>query len=224
MTIMIRRDFPRADEAAIRPFRGVPSGFVVDANGRRGAADYRLRPIIQPKPFVGTALTVWTVPSDNLTPWAALTVARPGDVLVIATENCETASVIGDVYLGMAKNAGILAVVTDGLVRDLDGMEQVGIPVFARGVSPNSPQKNGPGSIGLPVSVGGLSIDSGDLVVGDRNGVVVVPRRAIDQVARELEKVKAKERDMDAAVAKGAKAPTWIGDYLAKNPPVEIEA
>jgi 4-hydroxy-4-methyl-2-oxoglutarate aldolase len=122
----------------------------------------------------------------------------------------------------MAKNAGIAAVITDGLVRDLDGIEDVGLPLFARGVSPNSPFKNGPGRIGLPVSLGGLAIESGDIVVGDRNGAVVVPHATIPAVLKELETVKKKEKEMDAAVTAGAKYPGWIPDYLAKNPMVEV--
>ncbi|HEX2114871.1 MAG TPA: RraA family protein [Alphaproteobacteria bacterium] len=161
-------------------------------------------------------------PSDNLATYAALSVAKPGDVLLVATENCESAAVTGDIVVGMAKNAGIVAVITDGLVRDIDGIEQVGLPVFARGLSPNSPFKNGPGRIGFPVSVGGLTIESGDIVVGDRNGVVVVPRLSVPGVLSELEKVKKKEKEMDEAVAAGAKYPSWIPDYLAKNPMIEV--
>jgi 4-hydroxy-4-methyl-2-oxoglutarate aldolase len=222
MTISIRRKIQRPGSDVLERFKGVPPGYVVDAQGRRGAIDHVLRPIIPPGHFAGSALTVWTVPSDNLTPWAALTVAQPGDVLVIATERCEAASVVGDIYLGMAKNAGIAAVITDGLVRDIDGIEQVGLPVFARGLSPNSPFKNGPGSIGLPVSLGGLTIESGDIVVGDRNGVVVVPRLTVPGVLADLEKVRKKEKEMDAAVTGGAKYPAWIPDYLSKNPMVEV--
>ena len=222
MSITIRRNFERPSAQSVAGFKGAPSGFVVDAQGRRGAIEHTIKPIIAPGQFAGPAVTVWTIPSDNLTPWAALTIVKPGDVLVIATENCESASVVGDIYLGMAKNAGVAAVITDGLVRDLDGIEQVGLPLFARGVSPNSPQKNGPGRIGLPVSVGGMAIDSGDMIVGDRNGVVVVPRQTIPAVLKELEKVRAKEKDMDASVAAGSKFPAWIPDYLANTPMIEV--
>jgi 4-hydroxy-4-methyl-2-oxoglutarate aldolase len=223
MTLTIRREIPRPGADILKRFHGVPTGFVGDAMGRRGAIDQAIRPILDAPAFVGSALTVWTIPSDNLAPYAALGMARPGDVLVVAAENCESVAVVGDIMVGMAKNAGIVAVVTDGMVRDIDGLEQVGLPVYARGLTPNSPFKNGPGRIGLPVSVGGVVIESGDIVVGDRNGVVVVPRGRIDAVLKELEKVKAKEKDMDAAVAGGAKTPSWLPDYLAKNPPTVVD-
>src|SRR3989337_453245 len=101
---------------------------------------------------------------DTLAPYAALAFARPGDVLVVAADAYEGASVAGDILLGMAKNKGIAALVTDGMVRDVEGLNAVGIPVFARGLSPNSPYKDGPGEIGLPVALGGMSIDPGDLI------------------------------------------------------------
>ena len=90
--------------------------------------------------------------------------AKPGDVLIVATNAYEEASVAGDVMLGMAKNKGVCALVTDGMVRDVDGLNAVGIPVFARGLSPNSPFKDGPGTIGLPISLGGVTVNAGDVV------------------------------------------------------------
>jgi 4-hydroxy-4-methyl-2-oxoglutarate aldolase len=213
-----RRDIARASADILRRFAGVPTGFVGDAQGRRGAVDHGIRPILTPAPFVGSALTVSTPPSDNLAPYVAISLAKPGDVLVVTAENCESAAVIGDIMVGMAKNAGIVAVVTDSMVRDIEGLEQVGLPVYARGLTPNSPYKNGPGRIGFPVSIGGVVIESGDIVVGDRNGVVVVPRAVIPDVLKALEGVKAKEKEMDAAVAGGARTPSWLPDYLARNP------
>ncbi len=219
----LRRAIERPSADFVAHFRGVPPGFVADALGRRGALHHAIRPITPATDFVGTALPVWSVPGDNLAPYAALHVARPGDVLVVATEGCETAAVMGDVLLGMARNVGIVAAVTDGMVRDLDGLEQVGLPVFARGLTPSSPFKNGPGRIGLPIAIGGLVVDAGDIVIGDRNGVVVVPRARIPEAMKELARVRARERDMDAAVAGGAKAPAWLPDYLARHPMIEVE-
>jgi 4-hydroxy-4-methyl-2-oxoglutarate aldolase len=223
MTLTVRREIPRPSAETLKKFRGVPVGFVVDAMGRRGAIDHTIRPLLKAPAFVGSALTVWTVPGDNLAPYAAISFAKPGDVMIVATENCESVAVVGDILVGMAKNAGIVACITDGVVRDIDGLEQVGLPLYARGLTANSPQKNGPGKIGLPISIGGMVIESGDIVLGDRNGVAVVPRARIQSVLKDLEKVKAKEKDMDAAVAGGAKLPSWLPDYLAKNPPTLVD-
>ena len=110
---------------------------------------------------------------------AALADCRPGDVLVVATGGHVGAAVTGDLLIGVARNRGAAGFVTDGLVRDLDDLETIGLPIYALGVTPNSPQRRGPGSVGLPIVCGGVSIASGDVVVGDRDGVVVIPRARI---------------------------------------------
>jgi 4-hydroxy-4-methyl-2-oxoglutarate aldolase len=118
--------------------------------------------------------------------------------------------VVGDVLLGMARNAGVVALITDGMVRDIDGLNAVGIPVFARGLSPNSPYKDGPGEVGLPISIGGLVVNPGDLVVGDQDGIVIVAQDQVEGVAVELETVASKEKTMDGWVREGAKVPAWL--------------
>ena len=215
--LAVRRNFPRPPEALVARFRDAPSGWVVDANGRRGALDHSIRPITRAMRFAGVALTVHSRARDNLAPYAAIAYARPGDVLVVAADAYEEASVAGDILLGMAKNKGVIAFVTDGMVRDVDGLNAVGIPVFARGLTPNSPYKDGPGTIGLPVALGGVAVDAGDLIVGDQDGLVVVARAALEAVAAALDEVKGKEAKMDELVRKGATVPPWMEQTLEEK-------
>ncbi len=215
--LTVRRNFPRPPEALVARFRDAPSGWVVDANGRRGALDYRIRPITRAMRFAGVALTVHSRARDNLAPYAAIAYAKPGDVLVVAADAYEEASVAGDILLGMAKNKGVVALVTDSMVRDVDGLNVVGIPVFARGLTPNSPYKDGPGTIGLPVALGGVAVDAGDLIVGDQDGLVVVARAALEAVAAALDEVKGKEAKMDELVRKGATVPPWMEQTLEEK-------
>ncbi len=210
--LKIHREIRRASDADIESLKGTPTGFVCDAMGRAGAMHRHIAPIVAGS-FCGTALTVRTVPRDNLAPWAALSVAKPGDVLVVAAGS-DDVSVMGDVLIGMARNAGIVAVVTDGLVRDIAGLEAVGIPVLARGLSPNSPFKNGPGEVGGSVSIGGVVVSPGDVVLGDRDGAVVVPASRIREVTGKLDAIKAKERKMESAVESGDTAPDWLASRL----------
>jgi 4-hydroxy-4-methyl-2-oxoglutarate aldolase len=105
--------------------------------------------------------------------------------------------------LGIAKNRGIAGVVTDGAVRDVDGILKVGLPTFCAGVSPNSPAKTGLGTVGLPITIGGIAVSSGDIMVGDRNGVVVVPKARIEEVIEGLARVRALEEKAEKAVAEG---------------------
>lgn len=213
--LRIRRAFERADPEIIERLRGVPSGFLVDALGRSGALDHNIRPVWNSGHFVGSALTVTTTARDNLAPYAALKFAKPGDVLVVATGDFDRASTLGDLIIGMAKNSGIIAVVTDGLVRDVEGIEAVGIPVYARGLSPNSPFKNGPGAVGLKVSIGGVVVEPGDVILGDRDGVVVAPQAQLNEALAALETVRAKEAEMESAVRGGLGLPGWLDQTLA---------
>jgi 4-hydroxy-4-methyl-2-oxoglutarate aldolase len=212
--LTIRRDWPRPDANTLAAFKSAPTGFVVDAIGRAGALDHRIRPVWKGPHFVGSALPVWTTARDNLAPYAAISFAKPGDVMLIATGAYEGAAVVGDVIVGMMRNAGIVAAVTDGLVRDVQGITEVGIPVYARGLTPNSPFKHGPGTIGLPIAIGGQSVAPGDLVVGDGDGVVIVPRWRIAEAAAELAAIRDKESGMDALVKSGATSPSWLAARL----------
>ena len=212
--ITIRKDFPRPSRDLVARFAEVPTGWVVDAQGRRGAIDHRIRPLLPPGRFAGVALTVSTVSRDNLVPYAALPCVQTGDVLMIGNRDDLSASVIGDLYIGQARNCGAAAIVTDGLARDIEGIEEIGIPVYARGLSPNSPEKNGPGEIGLPVTIGGQVVAPGDIIVGDRDGVVVVPQATAEEVLAGLDAVAAKERRMEAAVRDGLKCPDWLEQTL----------
>jgi len=215
-TLTIRRDWPRLTEADLAPFAGVLTGWLADAQGRKGAMHHTIRPMTRKQRFIGSALPVWAAARDNLAPYAALAYAKPGDVLVIATDAHDVAAVAGDILVGMARNAGVVAVVTDGIVRDLPGIEEMGIPVFAKGLSPNSPTKDGPGEIGLPVTLGGVMVGPGDLIAGDQDGVVVVPRAQLAAIAASLAETKAKEAAMDEAVRQGAKAPGWLAERLGR--------
>jgi 4-hydroxy-4-methyl-2-oxoglutarate aldolase len=212
--LAIRKSFPRPDPRHVAAFSGVQSGYVVDARGRKGALDHHIRALTENKAFCGIAMTVQTRPRDNLACWAALEMCKPGDVLVIACNAYEEASVVGDVFIAMARNNGVVACVTDGMVRDIAGINDVGIPVFARGLTPNSPFKDGPGEIGLAVAIGGVTVASGDIVVGDRDGVVVVPQGEIGAVREQLEAVREKEAKMEEGVRNGEKSPPWLAEAL----------
>jgi len=215
--LAIRRNFPRPSAEEIAPFLNAPTGWVVDAQGRRGALPHWIKPLTRQSRFVGTALTVRTRPVDNLAPYAALKFAKSGDVLVVAVDDDTTTSILGDILLGMARNAGVVAAVTDGLVRDIAGIDQVGMPVFAQGLSPNSPFKDGPGEIGGIISLGGVTIAAGDLLVGDIDGVVVVPRANVGTVSAELAAIAAKEATMEQVVKGGAPYPPWLDDVLKSD-------
>ena len=136
-------------------------------------------------------------------PFGALSVAQPGDVILCATDSDTATAVTGDLLLGMMKNRGVVAFVTDGFVRDVRGIRSVGLPCYAKGLTPNSPARNGPGTVGLPIVVGGVAVEAGDIVIGDEDGVVIVPAARIDETIARLPAVRAAEADLDARVKAG---------------------
>jgi 4-hydroxy-4-methyl-2-oxoglutarate aldolase len=212
--LTIKRNFSRTALKFVKQFMNLPIGNICDAQQRIGALDYRIKPVSETARFCGTALTVDSGPRDNLAAWAALEIAKPGDVILIATGEHLASSVAGDLYVGMAKNAGVVGIVTDGAVRDRSGINEVGIPVFARGICANSPWKNGPGRVGLPIVIGGVCVNAGDVVAGDQDGVVIVERRAARAVAEGLAAVLAKEKQMEASVKAGMTLPGWLEGAL----------
>jgi 4-hydroxy-4-methyl-2-oxoglutarate aldolase len=200
---------PRPDQRAA--LRGVPTGFVVDALGGSGGLDYRIKPVVSEQAaFCGVALTCDAGPADNLAVFAALRLLQPGDVLAAATGGHAGCAVAGDLLLGMARNCGAVAFVTDGCVRDIPGLREVGLPCFALGVTPNSPAREGPGTVGFPLVLAGAAIATGDILVGDQDGVVVVPFERIDEVLVRLDAVRTAEAELDAKVKAGLRLPPFL--------------
>jgi 4-hydroxy-4-methyl-2-oxoglutarate aldolase len=221
--LKIRRGFPRPSKKLLAEFAGVPTGYLVDAMGGRGCVDYRIKPLTGlADVMVGTAVTCHAGPADNLALFGALHAARKGDVLVAATDAFTATSITGDLLLGMARNRGVVGLVTDGLVRDLVGILAVGLPVYCAGITANSPARNGPGTVGLPVVLGGVTVESGDIVVGDRDGVVIVPLKQAQTVLAKLEDVRAAEASLETKVKAGLEVPDFVTRIIDSDRVEEI--
>ncbi|MGI9434898.1 MAG: RraA family protein [Geminicoccaceae bacterium] len=221
--VTLKRQFERPSTAQIKALQNVPTGFVVDLMMGQGAVDRRIKPLWPDSAFTAPVLTADCGPRDNLGLLVALEVAEPGDVVALATGGFEETAVLGDHVAAMAKNKGIVAFITDGLVRDVDGLIEVGLSVYGAGVSPNSPYKSGPCEVGTSVTLGGVAVASGDLMVGDRDGVVVVPRARIDSVIAGLADVQANEDAMGEKIANGLTAPGWVKELLASDQTLRLD-
>ncbi|HWQ38441.1 MAG TPA: RraA family protein [Burkholderiales bacterium] len=209
VALTVRRHIDRPSKTLLRAFAGRPTGYVTDARDGAGCLDAAIKPLKPDMRFCGPAVTAFCGPMDNLAAMAILDFARKGDVIVIATTGDETAATIGDLWALWARRIGVAAIVCDGLVRDVPGLLKAGIPVFARGVKPNSSFKHGPGEINMGVCCGGVTIHPGDIVSGDQDGVVVVPLARAAEVARQLEEVERKEAEAEAKVKRGEKLKFW---------------
>jgi 4-hydroxy-4-methyl-2-oxoglutarate aldolase len=219
--LKIRRGFERPSADLLARFAGVPTGNLADAMGGRGCLDHRIKPLL-PAPLCGTAVTSGNGPADNLALFASLDVAWRGDVLVAATDAFHAAAIAGDLLLGMSRNCGVAGLVTDGLVRDIVGVLAVGVQVYCAGVTANSAVRNGPGTVGLPVVLGGVVVASGDIVVGDRDGVVIVPLAAAADVLARLAHVRGAEATREAQVRAGLLMPDNVRALLASERVTEL--
>ena len=183
----------------------------------RGAIDPSLTlldPGALPQEFCGVALTSDNGPDDILALAASLSLVQPGDVVVASTGAWRNSAAAGDRVIGMARNSGAVAFVTDGMVRDHEGIVEVGIPVVSAGMTPNSPYSKGPGKVGFPVVIGGVPVATGDLIVGDRTGTVIVPFEKIDDVIASVRHISVLEEELDAKVADGQKVAGAITELL----------
>jgi 4-hydroxy-4-methyl-2-oxoglutarate aldolase len=201
--LRVFRNIKRPAAELVAPFVNAPTGNVCDAMDRFGALDYQIKPLDPASRMCGTALTIRTRPGDNLALYQALELAQPGDVLMIQTYDHTVGSTIGDLVVNNAKRRGLAGIVCDGLVRDASGIRALGLPVFARGLSPSSPFKDGPAEINGPIACGGIAVHPGDVIVGDEDGVVVIPQNDLPAVAERLQEVFAKEARMLAAIEAG---------------------
>ncbi|MDQ3700845.1 MAG: RraA family protein [Chloroflexota bacterium] len=213
----LKLDFERPDGDLVAGFRGAATGPVGDALGRSAAMTYRIKPVGAGMTVCGVAFTLKARPVDNLIVWKALEVAQPGDVLVIATGGHLEHSTWGDITsrVGALRNLG--GMVTDGAVRDVPGIVAAGLPVFAAAVTPNSPQKDGPGEFNVPVACGGQVVQPGDIIVGDDDGVVVVPRAEAAAALAALRKIQEYERERSAQLDRGELIPSWVDKLLAER-------
>jgi 4-hydroxy-4-methyl-2-oxoglutarate aldolase len=212
--LTVRRKFPRPTAEQLSALSGAPTGFVVDAMNGRGALDHRIKPVGTVGGFCGVALTCEAGPADCLAVCGALDEAKPGDVILCATDSFSATAVAGDLLIGMMKNVGVVAFVTDGLVRDVPGIRGVGLPCYAAGVTPNSPTKTGPGTIGFPIVIGGVAVSPGDIVLGDEDGVVVVPQALIDETIAHLGTIRRIEAALEMKIRAGLKRPDFLDGIL----------
>jgi regulator of RNase E activity RraA len=212
---------PRPAPEIVAAFRDIPTGNVCDAMDRFGAMDQRIKPLAPNWHLSGPALTVRTRPGDNLMVWKALDVAQPGDVLVIATYSYATTSTLGELVVMTAKALGLAGIVCDGLCRDTSGIRATGLPTFVAGSVPSSPGKDGPGEIGGPVACAGAVVRCGDIIVGDEDGVVVVPMADAPAVIERLQVIREKEARMTSNIQAGRLIPDWV-DQVLEEKGVEI--
>ena len=198
----IRRDFERVAPDVVKKAATYQAAILADVAGRRGTLNGRIAAVAPEMKLAGPAFTIEVRPGDNLMIHTAMTLARPGDILVIDGKGDRTCALMGALMLNACKVLQLGGVVIDAAVRDVLELRELGFPVFAVGTNPNGPTKFVPGRINWPVSVGGIAVSPGDLVVGDADGVVVIEREKapsmLDLAARKVADETARMSDIRA--------------------------
>ena len=208
----------KPSQEQIDGFKNIPTGFICDALNGYAALDPSIKPLSIPgkkvKQIVGPALTVFSGAADVLGMAIALSEIQPGDIVVNGVSGFQGTAAVGDRIAGMIKNNGGVGLVTDGPMRDLDGIIETELDCFCTGLNPNSPFNSGPAKIGFPINIGGTTVSSGDIIVADSDGVTVVPFDKIDEVLKKLDRIIEVENAMDKQVSEGLKISQKALDYL----------
>lgn len=210
----VAEDFGRPSKELVEKFRTIPTAIVSDNMHRIFAGGTGLRPFHGDAVLCGSALTVRTRPGDNLMVHKALDIARPGDVIVVDASGDLTNAIIGEIMLNYAITRGVAGFVIDGAVRDSGAIAKGGLPVYARGVTHRGPYKDGPGEVGVPVTVGGMVVSSGDIVLGDEDGVLAVPQSHAEEILALAVAQQARETGILASIADGTVDRTWVDQTL----------
>lgn len=192
----------RPDDHLLARFRDLPTANIGDAMDRLGVLDPAIGPAWPGARMVGTAFTVWTRPGDNLGIHAALDAVEPGDVVVVNGGGDESRALIGELIGGKARILGVAGFLLDGAVRDAEGLAEYRMPVFARSRTPAGPYKDGPFALSVEVAVAGVVVKPGDIIVGDADGVVVVPLESVSLIADRAEA----KRDLEDAQRRSIEA------------------
>ncbi len=211
---LINVDIERVSAEEVRQAAEYQAAILADVAGRRGTLHGRIKPLAPHMAVAGPAITVEVRPGDNLAIHAAMAVAKPGDVLVIDGKGDLSCALLGEIMATQAQASGIAGIIIDGAVRDAETLSKQSFPVFAAGLNPCGPTKFIPGRVNHAISVAGAAVQAGDLVVGDIDGVVVIPR---DEVGTIIELAKGKlegEVKRLSAIHDGDLRPNWLENAL----------
>ena len=200
----------------VQAYKGLPVANISDCMSRMTAGGPQLRPMHRAGYLVGPALTVKTRPGDNLMIHKALTLAQPGDVIVVDGGGDLTNALFGEIMVATAVKIGVAGIVLNGAVRDSEVIGQGDFPLYAAGVTHRGPYKDGPGEINVPIAIGGMVIHPGDLVVGDADGLLCVPYEEAEAIlAATHQKMEAEKRTL-ADIAAGRLDTSWIDATLKR--------
>ena len=211
------RPAPTVSDVLLARYRGFQVANVSDAMSRTTGTS-ALRPFHKRDgALAGRALTVRTRPGDNLVVHQAIDTCQPGDVIVVDAGGVGPNAIIGEIMLALLIARGAAGIVIDGLIRDSDTIAQHTLPVYARGVSHRGPYKDGPGELHGPVSIDGMVVRPGDIVIGDGDGLLAIAPEEAEDIAARVEAIQRVEADALQAIAEGRADRSWVERTLREK-------
>lgn len=214
--LQIRQRQRQVSDTLVQAFRAIPVANISDCMARMTAGGARLRPMHGGGRLAGPALTVKTRPGDNLMIHKAISMAQPGDVIVVDGGGDLTNALIGELMVGNSIRRGVAGFVLNGAIRDVEAIGAGSFPVYAAGVTHRGPYKDGPGEINVPIAIDGMVVEPGDLIVGDADGLLCVPYDDAEAVLRAATEKMAAEAKTMAAIAEGRLDISWIDATLKR--------
>jgi len=213
----INLDYTRPDKALVELFRDIPVANIDDCMNRTAAVDGAIRPLNR-TPLLGTAFTMQVPEGDNLMFHKAMDLAQPGDVIVIDAGGDTNRAIFGGLMISYCKVRDLAGVIVDGAVRDYRELADMDFPVYAKGVTPNGPYKNGPGTIGETISFGGKVVRPGDIIAGDEDGIIIIKPEEAEELHKAAQAVVAKEAAiLDNILNHHSYVRPWVDEQLSKT-------
>jgi regulator of RNase E activity RraA len=201
----------------INKFQEIPTTCISDCMQGLNNLDSGIKPLKEEYRVAGRAFTVKMPVGDNLVFLKAIKEAKPGDILVVDAKGDTYRAIAGDFMVGIVKTLGIRGIITDGVIRDITGIKQLDFPVFCKGTTVAASGKAGNGELNVPISCGGATIQPGDIIVGDADGVVVIPQ-AIEQeiLEKSLEKLEADRKREEKVSGNKEEIIKYLNDMLSR--------
>ena len=216
--IYLKREMP--DPEIMEQFKNIPASNTADVMSRSCAMNPRIKLVSQPKAqmMVGPAYTVKGRAGDNLALHAALNFCSEGDVLVVSNEEDNTRALMGEImmaYLRYTKK--VAGIILDGPIRDIDEIGKWDFPVYCTGTTPGGPYKEGPGEINVPISCGGISVNPGDIILADPDGIIVIPRKDAAKILKDAKAFQAADEAKLVAAKNGTAKRGWVEKSLEEK-------
>ncbi len=207
-------DIERPDAGWVKKLLGYSTCNISDGLNKFYTMDCGIRRMFPSSKLAGPAVTVKVRAGDNFMLHKAISLVQPGDVLVVECQGGNGYAVCGDLMVASMHKLGLAGIVVDGTVRDIRELAEIGMPVFARGTVCGAGDKDGPGEVNFPVACGGVVVNPGDLVFGDENGVVVIPRDDIEETIAGADKKLVVDEKRRAEIAAGIYVKGGLDEHM----------